>query len=227
MKKLQKISALLFVCVLMFVVTPGLFAEAGTIRQLTGAVELRHSGSAVFVPASAGDRVAADTVISTGLRSSALVEIGGAMITVRPLTRLTLTELRSAAGTETINVALQTGRVRVDLNPPAGSRASMAVRGPTATASVRGTSFEFDTRTLAVHHGQVAYGGSRGGAVLVNAGSSSRITDTGRASDPTETALAALFPAAPAGIVSGHNIAGTASGANFNIVITNGDTDPH
>ena len=148
------------VLVLIFVVTL-VFAQSGVIRELSGTVELKSSGVASFSPANVGDRVGEDTVISTGFKSTALVEAGSALIAVRPLTRLSLTELRSAAGSETLNVNLQAGRIRVDLNPPAGTRSAMSVTSPMATASVRGTSFEFDTRNVVVGYGAVNFRANR------------------------------------------------------------------
>jgi len=134
-----------------------LFAQNGVIKELSGTVELKPAGTSDFIPAKAGDPVAKDTIVSTGFKSSALIQMGSSLITARPLTRLSLAELSSSGGTEVINVSLQTGRVRVDVDPPAGTRTSMAVRGPSATASVRGTSFEFDTYSLNVLKGKVAF----------------------------------------------------------------------
>ncbi|MDR2730531.1 MAG: FecR domain-containing protein [Treponema sp.] len=52
-----------------------------------------------------------------------------------------MTEIQNLTELETLNVNLQTGRVRVDVKPPAGTKASTTVKGPEATASVRGTIF--------------------------------------------------------------------------------------
>ena len=175
------------------------FAQNGVIQQLSGTVELKLAGSSAYVPAKAGDRVSQDTVISTGFKSTALVEVGSAILTVRPLTRLTLTEIRASSGTESLSVNLQTGRVRVDVNPPAGTRTSMAVTSPIATASVRGTSFEFDTRNLYTRHGIVSFHGKRGGQMLVDAGSDSLISDGGKATDPIENKKTRFRPKAPVG----------------------------
>lgn len=146
----------IFVIVIFLCGVP-LFAQNGEIREISGTVELKRAGETAFVAARAGDPVARNTVVSTGFRSSALIQVGSSLITVRPLTRLSLAEISSSAGTETINVSLQTGRVRVDVKPPAGTRTAMEVRGPSATASVRGTSFEFDTHSLTVLEGNVAF----------------------------------------------------------------------
>jgi len=160
------------------------FAQNGVIRESSGTVEVKKAGAAGYVPAKAGDTVSQDTVIYTGLRSTALVEVGSTVIAVRPLTRLTLTEIRASVGEETLNMSLQAGRVRVDVNPPAGSRATMSINSPIATASVRGTSFYFDTRNLRVEKGTVLFKGNRGYTIQAGAGTTSMVGRNGTASAP-------------------------------------------
>ena len=176
------------------------FAQNGVITELSGTVELKRAGQAAFIAGKVGDPVARDTIISTGFKSTALVTVGSSIITVRPLTRLSLSELSSSAGTETINVNLQAGRVRVDVSPPAGTRTTMEVRGPNATASVRGTILEVDTRNLEVLEGVVHYKGNRGGTMVVSKGSKSRIDSYGKPSDPIVTNAAELMPLRPVGV---------------------------
>lgn len=61
----------------------------------------------------------------------------------------------------------------------------MAVTSPSATASVRGTSFDFDTRNLGVSQGLVSFRGAVSGyPVMVGAGSSSGIGWYGKAQAP-------------------------------------------
>ena len=159
------------------------FAQSGVIREFTGEVELKRAGSSSFVPAKAGETVAADTIISTGFKSTAIVEVGNSTIAVRPLTRLSLAEIRSTSGTETLNVKLQTGRVKVDVKPPAGTKANCTVQSPSSTASVRGTSFEVDSYNLKVLEGSVAFRGNKGREILIPAGMESYIEED-RAVDP-------------------------------------------
>jgi len=175
------------------------FAQNGVIKELSGTVELKNSSSAAFVAAKAGDIVNQDTVVSTGFKSTALIEIGSTVIAVRPLTRLTLTEIRASSGSESLNVNLQSGRIRVDVNPPAGAKASMAVSSPSATASVRGTSFEFDTRNLHVNSGNVVFKGTRGQGTLITAGFNSSTDQKGSAVNPLGSGAAAYKPQMPAG----------------------------
>jgi len=176
------------------------FSQSGVIREVSGEVELKRSGAAAFSAAGAGDEVARDTIVSTGFKSTAVIAIGSSTITVRPLTRLSLAEIQSASDSETLNVNLQAGRVRVDVNPPAGTRANTTIQSPGATASVRGTSFEFDTVNLTVREGKVAFSSASAGAVtIVQGGESSFIGVNGQPVSPVEVTEASLLPPAPVG----------------------------
>ena len=175
------------------------YAQNGVVKELSGTVELKPAGAASFVPAAAGAQVMADTVVSTGFKSTALLEVGSAIIAVRPLTRLTLTEISASQGAETINMSLQAGRVRVDVNPPAGAKASLSVSSPSATASVRGTSFYFDTMNVSVLEGTVAFKGNAGYTVQVGAGSFSAVNAYSLAAVAQSNGSTGLAPSSPTG----------------------------
>jgi hypothetical protein len=186
------------------------FAQQGVIKEITGTVELKPAGAASFVAAKAGDQVAPNTIISTSFKSTAVVAVGSATLTIKPLTRLSLTEIQQMQGSEHLNVILQSGRITADVKPPPNTKIDMSVRSPTVTASVRGTVFEFDTMTLRVIEGTVAYSGNDGGIMLVSTGGTSQIdTVTGRTADPIETGAAALVPPAPGGAKETAGGAGT------------------
>jgi len=177
----------------------GVFAQNGVIREITGEVEIKPAGASAFVPATAGAAVNMNTIISTGFRSTAIIAIGSSTITVRPLTRLSLAEIQSTANTENVNVNLQAGRVRVDVSPPAGTRANFTVQSPSATASVRGTSFDFDTVNLNVHEGKVVFGGTSGPATVVNGGFFTLIGSDGTAENSVEVTSSSTMPPSPGG----------------------------
>jgi len=61
------------------------FAQSGVITEFSGTVELKPAKSASFVPAKTGDVVEADTIVSTGFRSTAVIKVGSSTIAVRPL----------------------------------------------------------------------------------------------------------------------------------------------
>jgi hypothetical protein len=193
MKKIMLVAALA-------VLATAVFAQSGVIKNLSGTVELKPAGASSFVPAKEGDAVAQDTIVSTGYKSGAVVVAGSSTIQVKALTRLTLAELSQQSGVERINVNLQAGRVKVDVKPPSGTRTDFTVKSPSATASVRGTGFDFDGKNLSVNDGRVAFAGASGGTVFVSAGNTSTAVDvSGRAADPIETSAATLLPPAPSG----------------------------
>jgi len=189
-----------FAVFLFFAAVSGAFGQSGVIREMAGAVELKPAGAQAFTAARTGDEVAQDTIVSTGFKSTAVIAIGSSTITVRPLTRLSLAEIRSASGKEDLNVNLQTGRIKVDVKPPVGTKATTTVQSPGATASVRGTSFEFDTINLTVLEGTVVFGSSSSGvATMVQGGESSFVGTDGQPVSPVEVSNANLLPPMPVG----------------------------
>jgi len=187
------------IALVLILAAAGAFAQNGVIKEMAGTVELKKANSTVFAAAKAGDTVNQDTVVSTGFKSTALIEVGSTVLMVRPLTRLTLTEIRASSGSETLNMNLQSGRVRVEVKPPAGSKASTSISTPTATASVRGTSFELDTRNLYVISGNVLFKGTRGTATLVTTGANSTTDQNGSAVNPLALGDSVYKPQLPAG----------------------------
>jgi hypothetical protein len=192
----------IIVIFLAVVTAAGAFCQEGVIRELTGDVELKHAGTSVFLPASKGDTVASSTIVSTGFRSTAIIAVGNSVITIRPLTRLTLAEIQTMENTENVKVNLQAGRVRVDVTPPAGTKTQFTVQSPMAVSSVRGTSFEMDTETLSVSEGRVIYSGTAGPAAIVTGGNSSFINIDGTTVSPSEIAEASFAPVSPIGTPS-------------------------
>ncbi|WP_010261786.1 FecR family protein [Treponema primitia] len=196
MKKIAVI--LLFVCGTLSAQNTG--EERAFIREFSGTVELRAPGAAGWTAAIVGQRIETATAISTGFNSTALISLGNSLLTVRPLTRLTLQEIQELAGNEQVGLYLQTGRVRADVSPPAGGRTDFTVRSPTVTASVRGTSFEFDGLSLRVTEGRVHVRRNEGIAVYVGAGHKVTMdTETGKIANPAERAREVLALPAQAG----------------------------
>ena len=186
MKKIILMTVFLFTAALIFSQNP-----TAVIREITGTVEIKR-GSADWAPAVRGAQVAKGNIISTGFRSTAVLAVGSSVITVRPLTRLSLEDLMNQNNTETINVNLNTGRIRAEVASPSGTRADFTVQSPSATASVRGTIFEMDPFSIQVMEGAVSYEPAAGIAnrpVTVSAGQATWIdSETGAALLPMTAA---------------------------------------
>jgi len=178
-----------------------IFAQApvAVIKQVAGTVEIKAPGKD-WVPARAGASLTKDTAISTGFKSVAVVTVGASTLTVKPLTRLTLGEIARLEGSETVRLALLSGRVRADVKPPAGGKTDFTVKSPTATASVRGTGFDQDIVNLDVGEGDVEFTGPDGQPVQVGAGQSSTVDEDGGAVPPEDMPDESLSLPFPAGL---------------------------
>ncbi len=123
---------------------------------MKGKVEYQTKGE--WLAAKVGVEVPAGTTISTGFKSSAAIEVLGSVVFVKPLTRIVLDELVKNGGGTTTNLTLLSGKVKAEVKPSSATAiTNFNVKGPTATASVRGTGFEFDGVNLLVNHGEVDF----------------------------------------------------------------------
>ena len=176
----------------------GLFAQQAVIRDIAGTVEVKHAGNDAWEAAERGQTLSGDSSISTGFRSTALIALGNTLLTVRPLTRLTITELSQDRDPERVDLNLEAGRVRAEVNPPDNAGIDFTVRSPAATASVRGTVFEFDTYNVTVVEGAVEFSGAMGTPVMVDAGGTGHLSGRdGRAVRLPSTATSQLRPELP------------------------------
>jgi hypothetical protein len=73
------------------------------------------------------------------------------------------------------------------------------VQSPSATASVRGTVFEFDAINLKVYEGTVVLKGGDDMGIPVPVGATSHVDPYGKVFDPIESRRQALSPPAPVG----------------------------
>ena len=133
-----------------------LAAEAltATVTEIAGKVECKLPGKD-WQAAKTGDVLPAGSLISTGFKSTAILKTEAATLTVKPVTRLSLEELVKSGETTKTQMFLMAGRVKAEVTPKKGEKADFKIKSPTATASVRGTGFEFDGQNLLVDHGAV------------------------------------------------------------------------
>ncbi len=194
MKRLLAIAIL----ILMAVASWGQDAGA-VLKEFSGKVEVMLPGGA-WKPAVKGMAIPRNASVSTGFKSLAVLALGSSSLTVKPLTKLTLEEIAKASGNETITLYLNAGRVSAKVAPPAGGSTDFSVKSPSATASVRGTEFDFDSFNLEVSDGMVVFFGADGQAVTVSMGGSSSVGVGGSALTQLQSAYAELAPLLPAGI---------------------------
>ena len=85
---------------------------------------------------------------------------------------------------------LMAGRVKAEVTPKEGEKAEFKVKSPTATASVRGTGFEFDGHNLFVDHGAVQFESGIGVGIpkMVASGEFSTLSSAGTVTAPVAVA---------------------------------------
>ncbi|AEF83089.1 FecR family protein [Leadbettera azotonutricia] len=203
----KSLLAILFAVCAFAIPLFGQNANSGAvIRELSGTVEVKAPGQAAWSPASIGAVLQKDTAISTSFKSTAILAIGNSTLTVKPLTRLTIQELADREGNEEVGLRLQTGRIRAEVNPPAGGKTNFTIRSPSATASVRGTIINLDSFNVSVPEGTIIYLGADGIPAYVGNGQTSYVDSSGRTADPVETANSSLTPDLPIGIESNSSL---------------------
>jgi hypothetical protein len=198
----------IFVCLLLMMIiiisAEPAFSQTPEARfiEVNGIVEIKEQGtgtSSEWERAAPGSLIESNTIISTGLKSSAVISLGSSRLEVRPLTMLTLREIIQRDNTEETVLYLRTGRVRAVVNPPSGQSVDFTVSSPIVTASVRGTSFEFDGAHLWVDDGRVLLTSLNGQKVYVAGTQRSYVDEINqnRITPPFEAEAALLRPIIP------------------------------
>lgn len=136
-----------------------LTAKDAAIESISGRVQISKGSG--WITAKNGDVIPPGAVISTGFKSTCVLNTGDAEITVAQLTRLTLEELVEQNDTVSTTLFLNGGKINTSVSRER-VRQDFTVRSPIATASVRGTSFNFDGKNLEVLTGLVLVESGRG-----------------------------------------------------------------
>ncbi len=187
---------ILTAAVLVLALAPSLFSQSSVVlKGATGKVEVKAPGGA-WVAAAAGTKIAMGAYISTGFNSTAVLDLGTSTITVAPLTRMQIQDLVARPGTVSTSVFLKVGKVHAEVKSVEGTRQDFTLKGPQATAAVRGTEFDFDGLTVNVVNGVVQFSNALGQYRSVPAGESSFTDGTGlpTTGDQQRDALVGVVP---------------------------------
>ena len=171
------IKLFFFISLVCFILTP-LVAISGEVVAVKGKAEIKQGGK--WIPAKAGHKITSGLTISTGFKSELTLKIDGSVITVKPMTRLTIEEIAEKNETVSSEVYLNVGSVKADVKPASTKKVEFKVKTPVATASVRGTSGEIGSDGLLIGtSGSWSYVNNDGIETRVNIGDSVIISDTG------------------------------------------------
>ncbi len=146
-------------------------ALTGDIVAVSGKVEFQQ-GQGPWKPLKAGDKLQSGAMISTGFKSEATIRLGASVLTVKPLTRMTLSQLVEREDTVDTELFLEVGNVRAEVKSLNNKKNGFTVKSPIATASVRGTIFDMGDR-LVVREGSVVCVSAVGQQRVARAGSGS------------------------------------------------------
>jgi len=135
---------------------PSAAQTGGTIQEITGKVEVQEPGRA-WLPAQQGMQMSIGATISTGFRSSAVIELNKASLQVAQLTRMTIEELVEKQGTVTTGLYLKVGKINANVKTTENITQDFKLRGALSTAAVRGTIVTFTPYSCQVEEGIVAF----------------------------------------------------------------------
>lgn len=199
-----------------------------TVQDFNGRVEMRSGPGAAWSAVETGMRLPLGATVSTGFGASAELEIGPAILEVRPLSRLTIEELIEREGLVESELFLQVGRVRAEVRTNTGRQSDFRLRSPVATAAVRGTSFEFDGVNLDVETGTVRIANQNGEGSNVGAGESSSSDENTPPTPPSEEfelATVVQIFVAPPGEIRTEGVRGGVTGSETGSIEVNWETE--
>lgn len=153
----------IFILALISILGSALFGIEARVVSVTGKVQVQRG--AAWIDLKPNDIIRKGEVIQTGFKSEAQLSITSSnqnsKLTVASLSRLTIEQLVEGAGADKTSVYVTTGSVKSEIKKTEDRRASYTVRGPVATASVRGTvivtSWGYDSAALDTAEGNAAF----------------------------------------------------------------------
>lgn len=154
MKKILSFILSIFVCA-------NVFAIEAKVLSVLGKVQVQK-GTA-WVDLKPGDVLKKGDLVQTGFKSEAQVSIISAnqnsKLTIEQLSRITIEQLVEGSNGDKASVYVATGSAKSEIKKTQDRRADYTVRGPVATASVRGTEFTlkngFDNTSIDTDEGIV------------------------------------------------------------------------
>ena len=167
---------IILIPILFLILIAPLFSQFQAVfKELSGKVEVK-APLKDWEPAQVDMIISKGTIISTGFRSTARLEIGPSDLYVKQLTRMELEELTMMKGTVTTGLNLRVGKVEARVKTVEGLEHNFKLRSPISTAAVRGTRLVDNGYTLKVLDGDVLFFNRLGQKRTVSAGEESETT---------------------------------------------------
>lgn len=167
----------IIITALVFLLTAPLFSQLqAVIKEVSGKVEIKAPAKG-WESATEGMEISKGTIISTGFKSQALLDLGSSILYVKQLTRMSLDELTQKKGIVTTGLFLRVGKVRAQVKTTAGLHHNFTLKSPISTAAVRGTALDYTGPKLKV------YGDGESAVIFTNLFNQSRTVWGGESSE--------------------------------------------
>lgn len=130
-----------FFAAIIFSLAAALFAVDAEVVSVVGKAQVKQGAS--WSDISQGMSLPQGAEIQTGFKSTLVLKIKGSLVTVNAMSRISLDELSESGGKDNTNLSLKIGSLKSNVKKVEDRRTGFTVRGPAATASVRGTEFTY------------------------------------------------------------------------------------
>lgn len=127
---------LLMIISAVFIFSISAFAEIRVV-SVKGNASYKKGGP--WTPLQAGTELAVGTKVSTGVRSTVVINVNKHTVTVYPLTIMKISESMETNKSSSTNIGLRRGAVRTKIARDARIKTVFKVSTPVATSSVRGS----------------------------------------------------------------------------------------
>ncbi len=107
------------------------------VSATKGKTEIQQNG--VWKALAPGDVLNKGAVIQTGFKSELTLQMKESVVTVGPLSRMTIEQLAEKQSKDDTRLYLDTGSLKANVKKTENRRVGFTVKSPVATASVRGT----------------------------------------------------------------------------------------
>lgn len=128
---------ILFATIALFAAA-SLFAYDAEVLSVQGKAQYSSNGTS-WTPIVEGTKISQGATIQTAFKSALKLKFKGSVVDLGPMTRIKLDELSETPAKDNAVVSMKIGTLTSNVKKVEDRRAGFTIKGPAATASVRGT----------------------------------------------------------------------------------------
>lgn len=122
-----------------------LFAYDAEVMEIQGRAQVSSNGTS-WSPLNVGSVISQGATIQTAFKSSLKLKLKGTTVNVGAMTRIKVEELSESPAKDNAVLSIKTGSLVSNVKKVEDRRVGFTIKGPAATASVRGTIFGLECR---------------------------------------------------------------------------------